>query len=111
MNNIYDFELNYLDEAECEMNCKPIGMNYFATLGDRVIDGTSCLFPIDFVRQNHTGRAMCVDGVCKVRHTNFYQCYMISVIFFVILLFNSTHRENRSENLNFIVDLSNQNQI
>lgn len=57
----------YLDEAECELNCKPVGMNYFATLKDRVVDGTSCLFPVDFVRQNHSGRAMCVDGICKVR--------------------------------------------
>lgn len=48
------------------MNCKPIGMNYFALLKDRVIDGTSCVFPVDFVQQNHSGRAMCVDGVCKV---------------------------------------------
>lgn len=58
--------LIHLDEAECELNCKPIGMNYFALLRDRVIDGTSCVFPVDFVQQNHSGRAMCVDGVCKV---------------------------------------------
>lgn len=59
--------LIYLDEAECELNCKPIGMNYFAMLKERVIDGTSCWFPVDFVRQNHSGRGMCVEGTCKVR--------------------------------------------
>lgn len=42
-------------------------MNYFAMLKDRVIDGTSCWFPVDFVRQNHSRRGMCVEGTCKVR--------------------------------------------
>lgn len=42
-------------------------MNYFAMLKERVIDGTSCWFPVDFVRQNHSGRGMCVEGTCKVR--------------------------------------------
>lgn len=36
-------------------------------LKDRVIDGTSCSFPSDFIRQNRSGRAMCVEGICKVR--------------------------------------------
>lgn len=66
MSNENQFVFWCADEAECELNCKPVGMNYFATLNDRVIDGTSCLLPVDFVKQNHSGRAMCVEGVCKV---------------------------------------------
>lgn len=72
--------LIHLDEAECELNCKPIGMNYFATLRDRVIDGTSCLFPVDFVRQNHSGRAMCVDGICKVSSIRFYRFWYTEIV-------------------------------
>lgn len=75
-----DFEILFvfhLDEAECELNCKPIDMNYFAPLKDRVADGTSCFSPIDFVKQNRSGRAMCVEGVCKVRFYAFtnIKCY------------------------------------
>lgn len=44
-------------------------MDYFATLADRVIDGTICSFPVDFMRRNHSGRAVCVEGMCKVRLT------------------------------------------
>lgn len=69
---LYCLNLIHLDEAECELNCKPIGMNYFALLQDRVIDGTSCLFPVDFVQQNHSGRAMCVDGICKVSYISIF---------------------------------------
>lgn len=54
------------DDAECELNCKPIGMNYFATMSNTVIDGTTCYTPTDFARRNISGRAMCVDGICKV---------------------------------------------
>lgn len=58
----------FSDEAECELNCKPIGMEYFATLEDRVVDGTSCYSPVDFVKRNTSGRALCVEGICKVRN-------------------------------------------
>lgn len=76
------------DDAECELNCKPIGMEYFATLDDRVVDGTTCSQPVADVlskrqRRRHgrapddnlattsaspsaARRAICVDGVCKV---------------------------------------------
>lgn len=56
-----------LDEAECELNCKPIGLNYYATLNERVIDGTNCLRPIESARLKYTGPAKCVEGVCKVK--------------------------------------------
>lgn len=55
------------DEAECELNCKPIGLNYYAMLNERVIDGTSCIRPIESIRVKYTGPAKCVEGVCKVR--------------------------------------------
>lgn len=59
---------NSIDDAECELNCKPIGLNYFATLNERVVDGTSCFKPSEFLklRRNHAGKAICVDGICKV---------------------------------------------
>lgn len=57
---------SFTDDAECELNCKPIGLNYFATLNNTVIDGTTCYLPVDLTRRNISGRAMCVDGICKV---------------------------------------------
>lgn len=64
----FEFILFVADEAECELNCKPVGMSYFATLGNRVVDGTGCTFPIGYANRKHSGRAMCVDGMCKVRN-------------------------------------------
>nr|CAI5863547.1 unnamed protein product [Callosobruchus analis] len=53
---------------ECALNCRAVGMNFFATLNKTVIDGTSCLYPA-----THTGRSaprgtrgVCVGGYCKV---------------------------------------------
>lgn len=70
-NNLFKMQNDLLhpfsDDAECELNCKPIGMNYFATLNDTVIDGTACYSTVDFARRNISGRAMCVDGICKVK--------------------------------------------
>ncbi|KAL3288917.1 hypothetical protein HHI36_003362 [Cryptolaemus montrouzieri] len=55
-------------DQECALNCRPIGMNFYATLNKTVIDGTPCLRPI-----TSTGKAapqgtrgVCVVGVCKV---------------------------------------------
>lgn len=53
-------------DAECELNCKPIRLNYFATLNKTVIDGTPCSKPPEFYRRNYEGRAVCVEGTCKV---------------------------------------------
>lgn len=53
-------------DAECELNCKPIRLNYFATLNKTVIDGTSCSKPPEFYRKSYEGRAVCVEGTCKV---------------------------------------------
>ncbi|KAJ6649911.1 A disintegrin and metalloproteinase with thrombospondin motifs 7, partial [Pseudolycoriella hygida] len=62
----YEWEAYIKDDAECELNCKPVGLNYFATLNDRVVDGTSCFKPSEYLklRRNHAGRAICVDGIC-----------------------------------------------
>lgn len=65
--NAKQFTAPFSDDAECELNCKPIGMNYFATLNDVVIDGTTCYSSVDFARRIISGRAMCVDGICKVK--------------------------------------------
>ncbi|KAK4883804.1 hypothetical protein RN001_000075 [Aquatica leii] len=53
---------------ECALNCRPIGMGFYATLNKTVIDGTSCLHPL-----TATGKAaprgtpgLCVEGCCKV---------------------------------------------
>lgn len=53
-------------DAECELNCKPIRLNYFATLNKTVIDGTPCSKPPEFYKRKYEGRAVCVDGTCKV---------------------------------------------
>lgn len=67
----------FLDDAECELNCKPVGLSYFATLNDRVIDGTSCFKPSEYLklRRNHAGKAICVDGICKVSLNAHPYCY------------------------------------
>uniref|UniRef100_A0A182V9F5 ADAMTS/ADAMTS-like cysteine-rich domain-containing protein n=1 Tax=Anopheles merus TaxID=30066 RepID=A0A182V9F5_ANOME len=53
------------EDAECELNCKPIGMRYFATLNKTVIDGTPCSKPTEYFRRNNSGRGICVEGLCK----------------------------------------------
>lgn len=55
-----------IDDAECELNCKPVGMKYFATLNTTVIDGTMCYHPAEYYRYNYQEGAICVNGICKV---------------------------------------------
>ncbi|XP_056633322.1 thrombospondin type-1 domain-containing protein 4 isoform X2 [Diorhabda sublineata] len=66
--NRYQWEPFFKAKDECALNCRAIGMNFFATLNKTVIDGTLCLYPI-----THTGKAapkgtrgICIDGFCKV---------------------------------------------
>ncbi|KAI9580706.1 hypothetical protein GQX74_013207 [Glossina fuscipes] len=53
------------DDAECELNCKPAGMKYFAALNNTVIDGKICYRPAEYYRYNYQERAVCVNGICK----------------------------------------------
>lgn len=62
--------VNVAEDAECELNCKPVGLNYFATLNNTVIDGTPCSKPAEYYRRNFQGRAVCVEGICKVSKRN-----------------------------------------
>ncbi|KAL9914968.1 thrombospondin type-1 domain-containing protein 4-like [Glossina fuscipes fuscipes] len=64
--NKYIWEPYIKDDAECELNCKPIGMKYFATLNNTVIDGTMCFRPAEYYRYNYQEGAVCVNGICKV---------------------------------------------
>ncbi|ALC39280.1 CG6232, partial [Drosophila busckii] len=68
----YSWEPYIKDDAECELNCKPMGMKYFATLNDTVIDGTPCQRPAEYYRTQSSAwsRAMCVDGICKAVLSN-----------------------------------------
>lgn len=62
----YEWEPYIKEEKECELNCKPIGMNYFATLSDMVIDGTSCYRSAEYFTNDYRGAAVCVNGICNV---------------------------------------------
>ncbi|XP_050084758.1 thrombospondin type-1 domain-containing protein 4-like [Anopheles aquasalis] len=66
----YIWEAFVKEDAECELNCKPIGMRYFATLNKTVIDGTSCIKPTDYFRRSNGRRGICVEGVCKAVHNS-----------------------------------------
>ncbi|XP_061511351.1 thrombospondin type-1 domain-containing protein 4 [Anopheles gambiae] len=66
----YIWEAFVKEDAECELNCKPIGMRYFATLNKTVIDGTPCSKPTEYFRRNNSGRGICVEGLCKAVHNS-----------------------------------------
>ncbi|XP_033236343.1 thrombospondin type-1 domain-containing protein 4 isoform X2 [Drosophila pseudoobscura] len=61
----YSWQPYIKSDAECELNCKPLGMKYYATLNESVINGTPCKRPAEYYRLNFLGRAICVDGICK----------------------------------------------
>lgn len=54
---------------ECTLNCRPFGLNFYATLNKAVIDGTSCHYPMTSMGQMapRGTQGVCVDGYCKVR--------------------------------------------
>ena len=55
------------DEAECELNCRPVNQRYFARLKEYVIDGTTCTKPhITPKNSSLVMKNICVDGICKV---------------------------------------------
>ncbi|XP_074037372.1 thrombospondin type 1 domain containing lonely heart isoform X2 [Leptinotarsa decemlineata] len=53
---------------ECALNCRAVGMNFFATLNKTVIDGTRCLYPSTYTGKTAPKgtRGVCIDGYCKV---------------------------------------------
>ncbi|XP_070854221.1 thrombospondin type-1 domain-containing protein 4 isoform X1 [Drosophila suzukii] len=66
----YRWEPYVKDDAECELNCMPLGINSFATLNESVIDGTPCQHPAEYYRSQLWNRAVCVDGACKAVHAS-----------------------------------------
>ncbi|CAD6997442.1 unnamed protein product [Ceratitis capitata] len=81
----YTWEPYIKEDAECELNCKPLGMKYFATLNSSVVDGTPCFRPAEYFRSNYRQRAMCVDGVCKSNNKNTTQITVLEVDIFLLL--------------------------
>lgn len=64
-----DFYFLCIAGDECALNCRPMGMRFYATLNKTVVDGTPCMHPL-----MSTGKAappgtrgVCVDGRCKVK--------------------------------------------
>ncbi|XP_045460910.1 thrombospondin type-1 domain-containing protein 4-like isoform X2 [Harmonia axyridis] len=54
-------------EEECALNCRPAGMNFYATLNKTVIDGTPCNRPVSSTGKPapYGTRGVCVFGQCK----------------------------------------------
>lgn len=48
------------------MNCIKKGTNVYAKLNDTVIDGTPCIKSSVYFSHHYRGRAVCVEGICKV---------------------------------------------
>lgn len=53
---------------ECALNCRAIGMDFYATLNRTVADGTPCSKPhTSHGRRAPSGtRGICIGGYCKV---------------------------------------------
>ncbi|XP_055923562.1 thrombospondin type-1 domain-containing protein 4-like [Eupeodes corollae] len=65
---LYEWEGYVKEYHECELNCKPVNLNSYTTLGKSVIDGTPCTKPSIYFTNFYRGRAVCVDGICKAVH-------------------------------------------
>lgn len=60
-------ENNFLDDAECELNCRPVNQKYFARLREHAVDGTLCSKVSNPPKNNVSfERSVCVEGKCKV---------------------------------------------
>ncbi|XKL66795.1 hypothetical protein PGB90_010215 [Kerria lacca] len=55
----FDGTNNMQNKNQCALNCRPLGYKFYATLNQRVINGTPCKLHL-----NETG--VCVDGKCEV---------------------------------------------
>lgn len=62
--DLNDFSSVQLDDAECELNCRPVNRKYFAKLREYAVDGTSCNSTDGPTR--NSSKAVCVEGKCKV---------------------------------------------
>ncbi|XP_030764113.1 thrombospondin type-1 domain-containing protein 4-like [Sitophilus oryzae] len=64
---LYYWEPFYRAQTECTLNCRPRGLNFYATLNKTVIDGTPCYHPVTSTgKAAHKGtRGLCIDGYCK----------------------------------------------
>lgn len=60
----------FTDDAECELNCRPVNQKYFARLREYAVDGTRCEKIQNQPKNNITyEHGVCVEGKCKVRTT------------------------------------------
>lgn len=61
------FRFAVLDDAECELNCRPVNQKYFARLKEYAVDGTHCT-KVHNPPKSGGGveRSVCVEGKCKV---------------------------------------------
>jgi hypothetical protein len=56
-----------VDDAECDLNCRPVNQKYFARLREYAVDGTHCLKILNPPKNNASfDRGVCVEGKCKV---------------------------------------------
>ncbi|KAI9579551.1 hypothetical protein GQX74_006088 [Glossina fuscipes] len=93
------------DDAECELNCKPIGMKYFATLNNTVIDGTMCFRPAEYYRYNYQEGAVCVNGISAAMRIDVVVSFDLKSIRDVFNM--SPERANLSIGSTWYVGLSN----
>lgn len=65
------FYLLILDDAECELNCRPINQKYFAKLKEYAVDGTYCTNIHEKPKSHsNSSKAVCVEGKCRVSKLN-----------------------------------------
>ncbi|XP_050306134.1 thrombospondin type-1 domain-containing protein 4-like [Anthonomus grandis grandis] len=64
---IFDWEPFYQGKVECALNCRPKGMNFYATLNKTVIDGTPCYRPVTSTGKSapRGTKGVCINGYCK----------------------------------------------
>lgn len=54
------------EHNECELYCKPIDSDIFISMNQSVTDGTPCNRPSIYYTHYYRGKAVCVEGICKV---------------------------------------------
>lgn len=56
------------EHNECELYCKPIDSDIFISMNQSVIDGTPCERTAIYYTHYYRRKAVCVEGICKVRY-------------------------------------------